>query len=104
MGESGENVPPPLTGVTGTDEPTCNLGPKKRKQKNNDIDGDINIDEPQRTHGIHTNYHHLNDPFSDEKDEENSLLSIEEVYAIIAGDEPTSLKEARNSPEWLEWE
>ena len=103
-GELGENVPPPPTGITGMDEPTHNLEAKKRKQTNNDIDGDINIDEPRRMRGIHTDYRHLNDPFSDEKDEENSLLSMEEVYAIIARDELTSLKEAQNSPKWPEWE
>ena len=29
---------------------------------------------------------------------------MEEVYAIIAGDELTSLKDAKNSPDWPEWE
>ena len=29
---------------------------------------------------------------------------MEEVYAIIAGDELTSLKDAKNSPNWPEWE
>ena len=29
---------------------------------------------------------------------------MEEVYAIIAGDELTSLKEAKISPDWPEWE
>jgi hypothetical protein len=29
---------------------------------------------------------------------------MEEAYAIIAGDELTSLKEAKCSPDWPEWE
>ena len=28
---------------------------------------------------------------------------MEEIYAIIAGDELTSLKDAKNSPDWPEW-
>ena len=29
---------------------------------------------------------------------------MEEVYTIIAGDELMSLKDAKNSPDWPEWE
>ena len=29
---------------------------------------------------------------------------MEEVYAIIAGDELTNLRDAKNSPDWPEWE
>jgi hypothetical protein len=101
-GESGESTP--LMGVTGVEDPTCNLGPRKQKQKHVNIVDDVDVDEPRRTHGIRTDYCHLSDPYSDEKDVDNTLLSIEEVYAIIAGDELTSLKDAKNSPEWPEWE
>jgi hypothetical protein len=54
-------------------------------------------------HGVHTNYQHLHDTFPDEEDKE-TFLTIEEVYAIIAGDELTSLKEAKDSLDWPEWE
>ena len=61
---------------------------------------DIDIDEPQRTHGIHTDYKHLHNPF----EEDDETFSMEEAYTIITGDALTSLKEAKNSPDWPEWE
>jgi hypothetical protein len=33
-----------------------------------------------------------------------TFTSDEQIFAIIAGDEYTSLKDARNSPDWPEWE
>jgi hypothetical protein len=86
---------PPM-GVTGSDDSTHN--PEHKKHKWNDVEGEININEPQKTHGICTNYKSLHDPFSDEKDKE-TFLTIEEIYAIIARDELTSLKDAKDSPE-----
>jgi Reverse transcriptase (RNA-dependent DNA polymerase) len=59
-------------------------------------EGDIDINTPWKTHGIHTNYQHLHNPFPD--------LSVEEAFGIITSDELTSLKEAKDSPEWPEWE
>ena len=51
-------------------------------------------------------YKSLNDPFSDEEEDGCDLL--QETFAIAitipGGDEPKSLKEARASPEWEEWE
>jgi Reverse transcriptase (RNA-dependent DNA polymerase) len=99
-GESAGDTPP--VGVTGSDDTTCNLEPKW-KHKQNEVEGDVDINEPQKTHGIHTDYKLLHDPFP-EKEEEETFLTMEEVYAIIAGDELTSLKDAKNSPEWSEWE
>lgn len=32
-------------------------------------DNEPDLDAPCKTHGIHTNYRHLNSPFSDEEDE-----------------------------------
>jgi hypothetical protein len=96
-GESTGSAPP------GHDVPTHNLGPKKRMR--NEIEDDININEPRKTRGIRTDYKRLQDPFTEEDEEdENTFLSIEEVYAIIAGDEITGLNEARNSPEWPKWQ
>ena len=48
-------------------------------------------------------YRYLNNPFPDE-DNEMNLTSEEQIYAIIPGDEYTSLKDAKNSPDWPEWE
>jgi hypothetical protein len=33
-----------------------------------------------------------------------TFLMKDELYAIIAGDELTSLRDAKNSPDWPEWE
>ena len=49
-------------------------------------------------------YRYLNNPFPDEEDDDITYTSDEHIYAIIAGDEYTSLKDARNSPDWPEWE
>lgn len=70
------------------------------------------FDEPRKTRGIKTNYRYLNDPFPDEEEEEEEefqLTSAERIYAAftetpLGGDEPRSLKEAKQSPEWPEWE
>src|SRR6202789_4023968 len=99
-GESTFTMPP--RGVTDSDDITRNLEPK-RKRKRIEVEEDLDIDEPRKTRGIRTDYKHLHDPFTYEEEEDN-FLSIEEVYAIIAGDELTSLKDARNSPEWPEWQ
>jgi hypothetical protein len=88
-------------GVTGSDQ---NLEPTKRK-RNVEVEEEVDIDELQRMRGIRADYKHLHDPFPDEEDDKNEIfLTMEEVYAIIAGDELTSLKEAKDSPEWPEWE
>jgi len=92
---------PPM-GVTGSDDLTCNLEPKQ-KWKQNEVEEEIDIDAPWKTCGIRTDYKHLHDPFPEEEEEE-TFLSIEEAFAIIACDELTSLKEAKNSPEWPKWE
>ena len=57
------------------------------------MEEDIDIDEPWKMCGIRTDYKHLHNPFTYEEEEDN-FLSIEEVYAIIAGDELMSLKDA----------
>jgi hypothetical protein len=75
----------------------------KRKQDQNE-DGEMN---DRRTRAKHVDYRYLNDPFPDEeKNNESEVVytADDEIYAIIAGDEYTSLKDARNSPDWPEWE
>src|SRR6266567_4287468 len=66
-------------------------------------------EEPQEkwcTRGIRMDYHYLHNPFPDQEDEANeaTFSSNEELFAIITGDELTSLKEAKKSPDWPEWE
>ena len=56
---------------------------------------------------VHYDYQWLQDPFSNDKDDiyETTNLTDEQVLAITAaGDEPTMLKEVRESPDWPEWE
>jgi len=66
-------------------------------------------EEPQnqrRTRGIRIDYRYLHNPFPDEEDKANTVTFSpnEETFAIIAGDEHTSLKDAKKSADWLEWE
>jgi hypothetical protein len=70
-----------------------------KKQKRDNIP---DVDEPRTTRGIRTNYWFLNDPFTDDFAGE-TFITAEEVYAIVARDEITNLKEAKNSPDWPKW-
>ena len=67
------------------------------------MEGDIDINAQWKTCGACIDYKNLYDPYPEEENEDN-FLTMEEVYAIIAGDELTSLKDAKNSPDWPEWE
>ncbi len=51
-------------------------------------------------------YHHLNDPFSDDENEDINVIAdiSDEVFSVTANDGVASLKEARKSDEWPEWE
>ena len=64
------------------------------------------LDTPPHKCGKCVDYKYLNGPFSDEE-EDNCDLS-QEIFAtaitIPGRDDPTSLKEAKASPEWEEWE
>jgi hypothetical protein len=57
-----------------------------------------------KTRAKRINYWYLNDPFPDEEEDEATFTNNDQIFAIIAGDEYTSLKDARNSPDWPEWE
>jgi hypothetical protein len=60
--------------------------------------------ELRKTRGIHTDYNHLQNPFLVEEDDEINLLASNEIYAVIAGDKLDSLGEAKESPDWPEWQ
>jgi len=51
-------------------------------------------------------YHHLNDPFSDDEDEDINVIAdiSDEAFSVAVNDGAASLKEARKSDEWPEWE
>jgi hypothetical protein len=105
MREPG-NSDMPLPGANDSDGMNQDQ-PSKQKQKRREEKMSVNISEPRIMHRIHTDYKHLNeqgnqteyikDPF-DEGDDETSLIT-EEMYAAIAGDELTTLAEAKCSPD-----
>ena len=100
----GESVGDALPiAATGSDDMIPTLEPGSKKHKRNLLEGDIDINAPQKTHGVHINYKNLHDSYSEEEKEDN-FLTVEEVYAIIAGDNLTSHKDAKNSPDCPEWE
>jgi reverse transcriptase-like protein len=90
-GESEGNIP-------------TTLGNKGNSIKRKRDDEEELEPEQRRTRGRWINYRYLADPFPDEEEDETTFTTNENVYAIIAGDEYTSLKDARNSIDWPEWE
>src|SRR5216683_7555744 len=60
----------------------------------------------RRTRGKQVDYHHLNDPFSDDEDETTNIAAIisDESFSVTANDSAASLKEAKRLAEWPEWE
>jgi hypothetical protein len=70
---------------------------------------DENIAEPRKMRGNRPDYCKLDDPWSDEEtmhtdkdDDDINLLS--EAMVVQIDDEFRTLKEAKDSPEWPEWE
>ena len=98
-GESDRDAPP--TGITGSDDITLTLD-NSRKCKRNLLEKDIDINAPWKTHGTCIDDKNLHNPYPEEENEDN-LLTMEEVYAIIAEDKLMSLKDAKNSPNQSEW-
>jgi len=72
---------------------------RKRKAETN-----IDTREPQQTRGIRRDYRYLADPFPDEEEARMVSVAKEKAFAMIPGDDCHSLKEARESPDWPEWE
>jgi len=84
----------------GTDAQEEQSVPKPRSHQEQSI-------EPRKTRGVRRDYSQLNDPYTSEEDEgpdqeEDNL--IQEVLTAEIGDKFHSLKEARNSSDWPEWE
>ena len=98
---------PPFEGER--EDGTCRAAPKNGPESSRKRKAETNIDprEPRKTRGIRRNYRHLNDgrhPFPDE--EEAGMISVtkEKAFTVIPEDDCCSLKEARESHDWPEWE
>ena len=83
----------------GTPSTSGNNGDSLKRKR--DDEGEL---DQRRTRGKRVDYRYLDDPFPDEDDDEVTYTLDEQLFAIIAGDEHTSLKDAKNSPDWPEWE
>jgi len=81
--------------------------PPNKKRRTVEVEEVVDVDAPRTTRGVRPDYKHLNDPFQHsnfiDEDEDSFVLDQNETYAIIAGDELTSLSDARRSPDWPTW-
>ena len=93
-GESREDAQP-----SSTDTQRIVSVNKRRREE------EIDVNAPRKTCGKRPDYRHMNDPFSDEEEEsgERSWIS-EEIAMNTENNVPKSLKEAKRSSEWHEWE
>ena len=70
-----------------------------------DEDGDVN---PRKTRGVKIDFKRLDNPFSDNEEDEDAMIAIQmiydESYYAAANDAPLNLKEAKKSEDWDEWE
>ena len=78
------------------------------KRKRNSAPEEENEHSPYRTRGKRMDYRHLHDPFSDNEDDEeivNTAAAIcDKTFSVAVNDGELTLKEARKSDEWPEWE
>jgi hypothetical protein len=94
----------------GSAQPSSANGNSDSSKRKRDGEEDtLDLDSPRKTRGRRTNYRYLADPFSDEEEDETNELEELSMLAANAeiqygGDEPKSLKEAQQSPDWPEWE
>ena len=86
-----------------TTQRTDTSRPEKRP-----ADDNSNV-SPRKTRGVCLDYKRLDNPFSDEEDEDAAMIAIQimitdESYATAINDGPANLKEAKRSHDWLKWE
>jgi hypothetical protein len=60
------------------------------------------MDALQKTRGIRKDYRRMNDLFREKASKD--LFHVAQAKAILAGDDPKSLREAKELPKWPEWE
>jgi hypothetical protein len=75
-------------------------GNKRKRSEEEEDSPDQPPPEPRKTRGIRKDYRRLDNPFSDSKDED--MINVAGMETL--GDDPKSLKEARESLEWPKWE
>jgi len=84
----------------GQDEGTPHWQPNLKRKRVNEAP-ESESDSPRRTRGRRVDYHHLNNPFSDDEDEDINVVAdiSDEAFSVAANDGAASLKEA-NSKIW----
>ena len=111
-----EHIPPEKIGINppelgggdafpsegGKESGTWRDSPRKRKYEEEE-NPEVDPNELWKTRGIRPDYRYMNDPFPDKEAAE--IVEVrEEAYAVILDDDCSSLQEAKQSPEWPEWE
>ena len=79
--------------------------PNSEGESANERTDDIEaMNKSRKTRGVRRDYRHIANPFSEGQSANETIDTLHETYAIIAGDEITSLREAKQSEDWPEWE
>ena len=108
----GESVPQSHNGIDSEKDTHLSDSTESSKRKRTtDETLDNNIRKSQRQKNIH-DYHLLDDPWADEPNEMSKMVSMtstERIYAASSKpnttpDNPKTLKEARQSLDWPDWE
>jgi len=77
-------------------------GKRKRTEPEQGLNDEPDLNEPRKTRKKKVDYKQLNDPFPEDFDDD-TLLTVDIINAIIEGDEIKSLNEAKRSANWPEW-
>ena len=89
-------------------QPDSQITTLKRQHESLPTDQSAENEPPQRKLRTKApiNYQHLNDPFSDEEeDNETYLTSADIIYqAVLGTDDPKTVQEAKGLNDWPEWE
>ena len=89
----------------GRSEQLTITSPSKKRSANENRDTN-----PRKTRRVCLNFKQLADPFSDkEENEDTSMIAVQIMlddgsYLAAISDAPNTLKEAKNSDDWTEWE
>jgi len=84
--------------MRGRQRETQSVNPVQRAAENY-----IDVDAPRKTRGVQVDYRYLNNPFPDEEEAGISVV-CEQSYAAVPDNECHTLRKAKRSPEWPEWE